>query len=141
MATRTKRLAGVLAVGSILGLATSAARAQGYGYGGGYFGGGFPGLLGGGYGGFGPGVYGGGFGGYTPGYRYYGNGGHDLTPHWHTTQTPIGTFAWYGNGAHDLMPHEHTNSPYGGYRGYSPSPFGGVTTSYYNSTPYIYMPW
>ncbi len=143
-AMRTKILAGVLAVGGILGLAPSPAKAQGYGdaggypgvYGGGFFAGGFPGAYGGGYGG-----YPGGYGGYGPGYRYYGNGGHDLAPHWHTTQTPLGSFAWYGNGAHDVMPHEHTHSPYGGYRSYSPSPFGGVTTSYHNSTPYIYMPW
>jgi hypothetical protein len=44
-------------------------------------------------------------------------------------------------GDHDLHPHEHTNSAYGGYRGYSPSPFGGVTSSYYNPIPYTYMPW
>lgn len=118
-------LAGMIAVGSALGWA-SPAKAQGFGgYPGGYYGGGS----------------GGGYGGYGPGFSYYGNGGHDLQPHWHTTQTPFGWFAWYGNGAHDLQPHEHTHSPYGGYRGYSPSPFGGVTTSYYNSTPYIYMPW
>jgi hypothetical protein len=134
----------------LLAFGTTAAKAQGYG--GGYYGGG--GYGGGGY--YGQGYYGGGYGpaynggGYGPGYgggygvptqQYYGNGGHDLQPHWHTTQTPVGSFAWYGNGAHDLQPHEHTNSPYGGYRGYSPSPFGGVTTSYYPSTPYTYMPW
>ena len=118
-AIRTKILAGFLAIGSILTLGTSAAKAQGYG----------------GYGG------GGGYGGYNSGSRYYGNGGHDLAPHLHNTQTPIGSFNWYGNGAHDLRPHEHANSPYGGYRGYSPSPFGGTTTSYYNSTPCTYMPW
>jgi hypothetical protein len=124
---QTMVLAGILAVGSALGLAGSPAKAQGFGgYPGGYYGGGY---------------YGGAYGGYNPGFSYYGNGGHDFQPHWHTTQTPVGSFAWYGNGAHDLQPHEHTNSPYGGYRGYSPSPFGGVTTSYYNSTPYIYMPW
>ena len=118
---RTKILAGFLAIGSILTLGTSAAKAQGYGgYGGGGYGGGYGG------GGYQGGGYGGGGGGYNSGSRYYGNGGHDLAPHWHNTQTPIGSFNWYGNGAHDLRPHEHTNSPYGGYRGYSPSPFGGV---------------
>ncbi len=131
---RTVIFAGVLAIGGVLGLGASPAKAQGYGYGGGgYYGGYGQSYGGGGYGGYG--------GGYSPGYQYYGNGGHDYSPHWHTTQTPIGSFAWYGNGAHDLRPHEHTQSPYGGYRGYSPSPFGGVTTSYYNSTPYTYMPW
>ncbi len=121
-------LAGMIAVGSVL--ASSPAKAQGFG---GYPGGFIGGPLGGGY-------YGG-YGAYNPGFSYYGNGGHDFQPHWHTTQTPFGSFAWYGNGAHDLLPHEHTNSPYGGYRSYSPSPFGGVTTSYHTSTPYIYMPW
>lgn len=133
---RTRVLAGILAVGSALGLGASSAKAQGFGYPGGGYG------YGGGYGsGYYGGGYGGGYGGSNPGFSYYGNGGHDFQPHWHTTQTPVGSFPWYGNGAHDLQPHEHTNSPYGGYRGYSPSPFGGVTTSYYNSTPYIYMPW
>ena len=120
---------------------------QGYG-GGGYnqgYGGGYNQGYGGGYGqGYGGGGYGQGYGGGgygVPTQNYYGNGGHDLQPHLHTTQTPIGSFAWYGTGAHDLHPHEHTQSAYGGYRGYSPSPFGGVTTSYYNSTPYTYMPW
>jgi hypothetical protein len=136
LSLRNMALAGVLATG-IMALGTTQAKAQGYG---GY---------GQGYGGYGGGGYGQGYGGYGQGYssygaptqQYYGNGGHDLQPHWHTTQTPIGSFGWYGNGAHDLQPHEHTRSAYGGYRGYSPSPFGGVTTSYYNSTPYIYMPW
>ena len=143
-----KRLAGVLAVGAALGLGATPAKAQGFGYyyGGGHrhhggYAGGYVRSYGGGYaGGYGYG------GGYAGGYaaaptQYYGNGGHDYTPHWHTTQTPGGSFATYGLGAHDFAPHEHTNSPYGGYRGYSPSPFGGVTTSYYNSTPYTYMPW
>ena len=150
-------LAGIVATG-LLVFGTAPAKAQGYGssYGGGCVGGYGQGSYGGGYGqgsyggGYGQG-YGGGYGqGYGGGYgggdgvptqQYYGNGGHDYQPHWHTTQTPVGSFAWYGNGAHDLQPHEHTNSAYGGYRGYSPSPFGGVTTSYYNSTPYTYMPW
>ena len=151
---RSTALAAVLAFG-LLALGASYAQAQGFG---GYYGGGgfAPGYYGGGlaqgyygaggygpasggyYGGYGP-AYGGGYG--VPVQRYYGNGGHDFQPHWHTTQTPLGSFAWYGNGAHDLQPHEHTHSPYGGYRGYSPSPFGGVTTSYYNSTPYTFMPW
>jgi len=136
---RSMALAGVLATG-LLALGTTTAKAQGYGgyYGGGGYGHGY---VGGGYGqGYGGGGhYRGGYG--VPSQQYYGNGGHDFQPHWHTTQTPVGSFAWYGNGAHDLQAHEHTNSPYGGYRGYSPSPFGGVTTSHYNSTPYIYMPW
>ena len=141
-------LAGVLAVFGVAGFGTTQARAHdedGYNGGGGYYGGGGYGQ---GYGGgYGQRYYGGGYGqGYGGGYgvptrQYHGNGGHNYQPHWHTTQTPVGSFAWYGNGAHDLQPHEHTRSAYGGYRGYSPSPFGGVTTSYYNSTPYTYMPW
>lgn len=146
LSLRSMALAGVLATG-LLAFGTTQAKAQGYGgyYGGGGYGQGYGvGGYGQGYGG-GGGYYGGG-GGYGQGYgvptqQYYGNGGHDFQPHWHSTQTPVGSFAWYGNGAHDLQAHEHTNSPYGGYRGYSPSPFGGVTTSYYNSTPYTYMPW
>jgi len=160
-------LAGIVATG-LLVFVTAPAKAQGYGgcyggggYGQGSYGGGYGQGYGGGYGqsygggGYGQGYGGGGYGqgyggGYGQGYgggygvptqQYYGNGGHDYQPHWHTTQTQVGSFAWYGNGAHDLQPHEHTNSTYGGYRGYSPSPFGGVTTSYYNSTPYTYMPW
>lgn len=115
---RKAALAGFMALG-LTALGTGAARAQGYpGYG-----------------------YGQSYGAYgTPG-RYYGNGGYDYQPHWHTTQTPFGGFSRSGSGAHDLQPHEHSNTPYGGYRGYSPSPFGGMTTSYYNSTPYMYMPW
>ena len=149
LSLRSMALAGVLTTG-LLTLGATQARAQGYGgygqtYGGGYNGG-YGQAYGGGYnGGYGQ-AYG---GGYQPGYggypvpprQYYGNGGHDLQPHWHSTQTPIGSFAWYGNGAHDLQPHEHSQSGYGGYRGYSPNSFGGVTTSYYNSTPYTYMPW
>ncbi len=132
---KSAALAGVLAVVGLAGVGIPAAQAQGFGgYPGGGYGGGYHGR---GY--YGGGSYGGGYGG---GYQqYYGNGGHDFQPHWHTTQTPVGSFAWYGNGAHDLQAHEHTRSPYGGYRGYSPSPFGGVTTSYYPSTPYTYMPW
>jgi hypothetical protein len=142
LSLRNLALAGVLATG-LLALGTTPAKAQGFG--GGYYGGGYGQSYGGGYG-QGYGGYYGGAGGYGQGYgvptrQYYGNGGHDFQPHWHTTQTPAGSFAWYGNGAHDAQPHEHTQSAYGGYRGYSPSPFGGVTTSYYNSTPYTYMPW
>lgn len=157
---RSMGLAGVVATG-LLAFGTTPAKAQGYG---GYYGGGGGGFVQGyggfiqGYGGYGQGYggygqgYGGcgqGYGGYGQGYggygfptrQYYGNGGHDFQPHWHTTQIPFGSFAWYGNGAHDLQPHEHTQSAYGGYRSYSPSPFGGVTTSFHNSTPYIFMPW
>ena len=128
LTSRRMALAGLATIVSVLGLGISQANAQGFG--------GYPGGYGGYYQG---GAYGGGYAG--TGYGYYGNGGHDFQPHWHTTNTPFGSFAWYGNGAHDLRPHEHTVSPYGGYRGYSPSPFGGVTTSYYSSTPYIYVPW
>ena len=138
-------LACILTTG-LLAFGATSAKAQGYGgyhgqgyggdyYGQGYYSQGYRGYYSQGY----RGHYGKGYG--VPSTRYYGNGGHDFQPHWHTTQTPAGSFAWYGNGAHDLQPHEHTNSPYGGYRGYSPSPFGGVTTSYYPSTPYTYMPW
>lgn len=84
--------------------------------------------------GYGPGVY-------APPTRYYGNGGHDTVPHWHRTTTPFGgPDYWYGNGPHDYLPHEHTNSPYGGYRSYSVSPYG-VTESFNQSTPYTYLPW
>ena len=155
---RNLALTGLLGLGGLLGFGTSPADAQGYGYGQPYGGGGYAQPYGGGgyaqpYGGggygqpYGGGGYGGGGGGgYGGGYQapvnqYYGNGGHDLQSHWHTTQTPLGSFAWYGNGRHDLQPHEHTQSAQGGYRGYSPSPFGGTTTSYYNSTPYTSMPW
>ena len=115
---RSMALAGVLATG-LLALGTTPAQAQGYG--GGYYGGG----------GYGQGYGGGGYSrGYGGGYGQGYGGGY-----------AVPTQQYYGNGAHDLQPHEHTNSAYGGYRGYSPSPFGGVTTSYYNSTPYTYMPW
>jgi hypothetical protein len=130
---RRLALAGAVLAGT-LGIASSSAHAQGFGYGG--YGWGYPQTSVGGYGG----GYGGGFA--APDYNYYGNGGHDYQPHWHTTQTPFGSFAWYGNGVHDFLPHEHSHSACGGgYQGYSPSPFGGVTTSYYPSTPYIFMPW
>ncbi len=141
---RNLALTGLLGLGGLLGFGASPARAQGYGYAQPYGGGGYAQPYGGG--GYGR-SYGGGYGqpyggGYqAPVNQYYGNGGHDLQPHLHSTQTPLGSFAWYGNGGHDLRPHEHTQSAYGGYQGYSPSPFGGTTTSYYNSTPYTYMPW
>jgi len=146
LSLRNAALTGILAAG-LLAFTTSPAKAQGYGCGRGYGGygqgyGGYSQGYGGGYygGGYSGQGYGGGYGG-APTTGYYGNGGHDYQPHWHTTQTPVGSFNWYGNGAHDAQAHEHTQSAYGGYRGYSPSPFGGVTTSYYNSTPYTYMPW
>jgi hypothetical protein len=120
---RVRLLAGVLATMTVLGVGVSSARAHDPSGGGRHHRGR------------------GDFGGYDHGYRYYGNGGHDSRPHWHTTQTPYGSFVWYGIGAHDFRPHEHVYSPYGGYRGYSPNRFGGVTTSYYPSTPYTYMPW
>lgn len=139
---RTMALGGLLALGSILGFGIPAAKAQGYG---GYSDGYVAGYGHGHHGGYGHGHHGGhghGDNGHgAPPRRYYGHGGHDFRPHWHTTQTPFGAFVWYGNGAHDFQPHEHTRSAYGGYRGYSPSPFGGVTTSYYTSTPYLDMPW
>lgn len=137
---RTTALAGVLGIIGLAGVGATQARAHdGFGYpggSGGYPGGvpygpGFPG----GFGAFPGGSYGGGY------HQYYGNGGHDLQPHWHRSTTPFGTFSWFGNGPHDLQPHEHVRSPYGGYRGYSANPFGGVTESFYPSTPYTFMPW
>lgn len=130
-------LAGVLAT-SLLAFGSAPASAQGFGgyYGGGYYVQGFR------AGGYGPAYGGGYYGGYPGGYQqYFGNGGHDARPHWHNESTPFGSFSWYGNGPHDLQPHEHVRSPYGGYRGYTPNPFGGVTESVYPSTPYTYMPW
>ena len=140
---RKASLAGVMAVVALAGLGTTTAEAQlnGGHHGGGHHGGGHHGYVS--PGGF-PGGYGGGHHGGFPGggyQQYYGNGGHDFQPHWHRSTTPFGTRSWYGNGAHDLRPHEHVRSPYGGYRGYSPNPFGGVTESIYPSTPYTYMPW
>ncbi len=135
---RTIIWTGVLAIGGLVAFGTTPVHAQGFGvypgvgYGGGYIGG----YNGGGYGVYpGGGYYGGGY------QQYYGNGGHDLQPHWHNESTPYGSFSWYGNGPHDLQPHEHVRSPYGGYRGYTPNPFGGTTESIYPSTPYTYMPW
>lgn len=74
--------------------------------------------------GYGVGYYGGGGYGQRYGGGHYNGGGYGQ-----------------GYGGHDLQPHEHTNSAYGGYRGYSPNPYGGVTTSHDNSTPYTYMSW
>ena len=100
-------------------------------FGGGYGGGQYQG----GYGG-----YQGGYGGYQGGYGgYYGNGGHDYAPHWHQTQTPIGSFQWYGNGAHDYVPHGHTYTP-NSYQGYSSSPWG-FTQSNYPRYPNSYYQW
>jgi hypothetical protein len=59
-----------------------------------------------------------------------GRGWHDVTPHWHKTQTPFGSYYWYGNGRHDLRPHRHSYTPWGGLRSYSYTPFGR-TTSYH----------
>ncbi len=72
-------------------------------------------------------------GGFRPGFGGYGNGYHDLTPHWHRTYTPLGSYSWYGNGPHDLMPHQHSVSPWGGVRSYSITPFGPTTS--YNRYP------
>lgn len=143
LSLRGVALTGLMAIG-LLTVPTRPASAQGYGGYGQSFGSGIYGQS------FGRDFYGRGYsggysgGGYAPSFpvqQYYGNGGHDFTPHGHQAQTPIGSFGWYGNGAHDLAPHENTQSYSGGYQGYSPNPFGGVTTSYYNSTPYIYRPW
>ena len=121
---RTITLASLLAIGSSLGLGTSTANAQGFGHrhhGGGYAGG---------YSGSGYGV---------PSYSYYGNGGHDLAPHAHTVQTPIGSYSYYGTGAHDYRPHDHTVTPYG-VTGYS-NGFFRSTQSYSPPAPYGYQPW
>ena len=66
-------------------------------------------------------------------YAGYGNGAHDLSPHWHTTQTPFGGYSYYGNGRHDLRPHDHTVSPFGGVQSYSNGPFR--STQSYNGFP------
>jgi hypothetical protein len=127
-------LAGMIAVGSALGLGSSPAKAHEPVTGGGPGVGGYPG---GGYGGGGypGGAYGG--GGYgVPGYSYYGNGGHDAVPHWHTKRTPFGTFEYFGTGRHDFRPHQHTVTPYGIESHNSPR-----TRSYSPPTPYIYRPW
>ncbi len=127
---RTFVLAGVLTMGSVLGVGTSSAKAQGYGYGG-YSGG----YSGGGYGG--GGYYGGGYS--VPSNSYYGNGGHDFQPHMHTRQGLFGSSAYYGMGRHDFRPHGHVETPYG-ITGYSNGLFHS-TQSYSPPAPYIYQPW
>ena len=124
-------LAGVLAVGSGLGLGGSSARAHEPATGGGQGGGGYSG------GGYSGGGFGGGYG--VPNSRYYGNGGHDFQPHWHTTRTPFGSFQWFGNGRHDSRPHEHSQTPYG-IKSYNGGRFSD-TRSYSPPTPYTYRPW
>ena len=124
---RTMTLAGILALGGILGLETSSANAQGYGYGGHH----------GGHGSHVGGNYGGGVG--IPSFSYYGNGGHDLAPHWHTRQTPFGASAYYGLGRHDFRPHGHVQTPYG-ITGYSNGLFNS-TQSYSPPAPPVFRPW
>ncbi len=129
---RTMALAGLLGLGSVLGLGASPVKADDFGGGGGYYGGG------GGYYGGGGGYYGG--GGYrVPSYSYYGNGGHDYQPHLHTRQTPFGGSSYYGLGRHDFGPHGHVQTPYG-ITSYS-NGFFGNTQSYSPPAPYIYQPW
>jgi hypothetical protein len=113
-------LAGIVAAGVALGFGTSPAKAHDEGPAGG-------------------GSYGGGGYGGAPGFNYYGNGGHDFRPHWHTTQTPFGSFSLYGTGRHDFRPHVHTQTPYG-ITGYSGGRYH-QTQSYSPPTPYIYRPW
>jgi hypothetical protein len=120
---RTMASAGILALGGAWGLGTSSAWAHDGVNPGGTLGGVYPG--GGGHG--------------APGFSYYGNGGHDAAPHWHTTQTPLGSFSWFGTGAHDFRPHVHTQTPYG-ITSYSGGRFHR-TRSYSPPTPYIYRPW
>ena len=125
---RMMALAGFLAVGSLLGLGASSAKAQGYGHG--HHGGGYRG-------GYGGGGYGGGYA--VPSYSYYGNGGHDFQPHGHNVQTPFGGYSYYGNGDHDYRPHVNTVTPYG-VTGYSNGLFRS-TQSYSPPSPYGYQPW
>lgn len=83
------------------------------------------------YGGF---AYGGTYGGYG-GIRY-----HDVTPHWHRTDTLYGSYRWYGTGPHDYTPHRHYSTPYGGV-GVHYHPYG-VTRSYQAPRVYrSYSPW
>ena len=119
--------------------------ATGYGLGypglGGY---GYPGLgsysYSRGYAGYGsPGLGYGGYGYAPPVSTYYGLGGHDAVPHWHNTQTPVGSVNWYGLGQHDFVPHGHVQTPYS-YTGYSSSPFSR-TQSFYSPYPPVYRPW
>jgi hypothetical protein len=121
---QTRILAGMIAVGSAFGLGSASAKAHEPVPGAGPAFGGYPG---GGYGGGGYGV---------PGYSYYGNGGHDAAPHWHTKQTPFGTFQYFGTGRHDFRPHQHTVTPNGIESYNSPR-----TRSYSPPSPYIYRPW
>ena len=115
---RTMALAGLLGLGSVLGLGASPVKADDFGGGGGYYGG----------------------GGYrVPSYSYYGNGGHDYQPHLHTRQTPFGGSSYYGLGRHDFRPHGHVQTPYG-ITSYS-NGFLGNTQSYSPPAPYIYQPW
>jgi hypothetical protein len=83
------------------------------------------------------GYSGGGYG--VPSSNYYGNGGHDFQPHWHTTQTPFGSYSYYGLGRHDFRPHDHVETP-SGITSYSNGPFSN-TQSYSPPAPYIYRPW
>jgi hypothetical protein len=128
---RSMALAGFLAIGGLVGLGTSTAKAQGHGD---HHDGGHGDHHGGGYGGQYGGGYGGGYG--VPSYNYYGNGGHDAQPHWHTRQTPYGSYSYYGLGRHDFRPHGHTVTPYG-IESYN----GRRTRSYSPPTPYTYRPW
>jgi len=115
---KTLTLAGIVAVSTGLGLGTSSAKAQGFGYpGGGYRGGYYA----------------------VPSTTYYGNGGHDLQPHMHTRQGLFGNSSSYGLGRHDFRPHAHVETPYG-ITGYSNGPFRS-TQSYSPPTPYGYRPW
>jgi hypothetical protein len=70
----------------------------------------------------------------------FGNGWHDVSPHWHRTQTPVGNYYWFGNGPHDLRPHYHSYSPWSGLRSYSYTPFGR-TTSYHGYPGYYGYPY
>jgi hypothetical protein len=72
-------------------------------------------------------------------YGGFGNGYHDVVPHWHRTDTPLGSVYWYGNGVHDYLPHHHSVSPWGGVRSYSITPFGPTTS--YNGYPYFVAPY
>jgi hypothetical protein len=111
-------LGGLFATVSLF--ATGAAKAQGFGYGG--------------YPAYGPAP---GYG--VPGTVYYGNGGHDYQPHWHTRQTPFGSYSYYGQGGHDFRPHAHVQTPYG-VTSYSNGRFSS-TQSYSPPAPYVFRPW
>lgn len=94
---------------------------NGLGYGS-YYGSGYGSYYGSGYGSY----YGSGYG------SYYGNGSHDYQPHWHSTQTPYGSYNWYGNGPHDAAPHQHTVTPFG-TQSYSQTQSGPTTS--FNGVP------